>query len=152
MAKQAQQYRRMPKCTMIWEVLEAVDKEKKASDKITILQHYNSAALTDVLRGFYDKRVQFELPKGEAPPYEASTDSPPSNLLRKNIMFKYFVKGIAACTALGQIKREKLFVQLLESIHAKDSRIVCNMINKGRLRGISSKLVLEAFPGLYPSK
>jgi len=151
MADPARQYRRMPKCTMIWEILEAVAKERKNSDKITILQHYKSAALTDVLRGFYDKRVQFELPKGEAPPYEASADSPPSNLLRKNIMFKYFVKGIATCTALGQIKREKLFVQLLESIHAKDSRIVCNMINKQKIPAITSKLVLEAFPGLYAS-
>ena len=149
MADQARQYRNIPKCTMIWEILEAAGKERKNSDRITLLQHYKCAALTDVLRGFYDKRVQFDLPKGEAPSYSATDESPPSNLMRRNIMFKYFVKGMPDCAALGQVKKEKLFVQLLESIHIKDSKIICNMINKERIRGISSKLVLEAFPGLY---
>ena len=149
MANQARQYRNIPKCTMIWEVLEAAAKERKNSDRITLLQHYKCSALTDVLRGFYDKRVQFDLPKGEAPPYSATDESPPSNLMRRNIMFKYFVKGTPDCRALGQIKKEKLFVQLLESVHAKDSQLLVSMINKEKIRGISSKLVLEAFPGLY---
>ena len=149
MANQARQYRNIPKCTMIWEVLEAAAKERKNSDRITLLQHYKCSALTDVLRGFYDKRVQFDLPKGEAPPYSATDESPPSNLMRKNIMFKYFVKGTPDCRTLGQIKKEKLFVQLLESVHIKDSQLLVSMINKEKIRGISSKLVLEAFPGLY---
>ena len=149
MANQARQYRNIPKCTMIWEVLEAAAKERKNSDKVIVLQHYKCAALTDVLRGFYDKRVQFDLPKGEAPPYEATEESPPSNLMRKNIMFKYFVKGTPDCRALGQIKKEKLFVQLLESIHAKDSQLLVSMINKEKIPKLTSKTILEAFPGLY---
>jgi hypothetical protein len=134
---------------MIWEVLEAAAKERKNSDKVIVLQHYKCAALTDVLRGFYDKRVQFDLPKGEAPPYSATDESPPSNLMRKNIMFKYFVKGTPDCRTLGQVKKEKLFVQLLESVHIKDSQLLVSMINKEKIPKLSSKLILEAFPGLY---
>jgi hypothetical protein len=149
MADQARQYRNIPKCTMIWEILEAAGKERKNSDRITLLQHYKCAALTDVLRGFYDKRVQFDLPKGEAPSYSATDESPPSNLMRRNIMFKYFVKGMPDCRALGQIKKEKLFVQLLESVHIKDSQLLVSMINKEKIPNLTSKTILEAFPGLY---
>ena len=124
MANQARQYRNIPKCTMIWEILEAAAKERKNSDRITLLQHYKCSALTDVLRGFYDKRVQFDLPKGEAPPYSATDESPPSNLMRKNIMFKYFVKGTPDCRALGQIKKEKLFVQLLADFRQQPAVII----------------------------
>ena len=111
MANQARQYRNIPKCTMIWEVLEAAAKERKNSDKVIVLQHYK--------------------------------------LMRKNIMFKYFVKGTPDCRALGQIKKEKLFVQLLESIHGKDSQLLVSMINKEKIPKLTSKTILEAFPGLY---
>jgi hypothetical protein len=114
MADQARQYRNIPKCTMIWEILEAAGKERKNSDRITFLQHYKCAALTDVLRGFYDKRVQFDLPKGEAPSYSATDESPPSNLMRRNIMFKYFVKGMPDCERSVKLKKKNCLFNCLK--------------------------------------
>ena len=45
-------------------------------------------------------------------------------------------------------KRERLFIELLESIHPKDADLVVSMIAKKSIKGINRKLIDEAFPGL----
>ena len=45
--------------------------------------------------------------------------------------------------------REKMFLDIIESIHPKDAELVVQMINKDlKLKGITKSLVKEAFPGL----
>ena len=46
------------------------------------------------------------------------------------------------------IKREKIFIGLIESIDPRDSRLVISMINKEKPKGITRPVIEEAFPGL----
>ena len=47
------------------------------------------------------------------------------------------------------MKREKMFLDILEVIHPKDADVVVGMINKKMpYKGITKKLVQEALPGL----
>ena len=132
----------------IFEIFENVSKSKNKEEKVQLLKQNESWALKDVLRGIYDSRVQWELPKGEVPYTASEEHNHPSQLLRENKKFRYFVKGVPSCDQLPKIKREKLFLAMIESIHPKDALIVVDMINKKAPKGITRKVVEEAFPGL----
>ena len=132
----------------IFEVIEAAEKASKREDKIRTLKQNESWALKDVLRATYDDSIQFLLPPGE-PPYTANEEgSIPSTLLKQNVQFKFFIKGGPGEKMLP-VKRERIFINVLEAIHPEDAKLLIKMINKKSLgKGITKKLVQEAFPGL----
>lgn len=133
---------------MIHEVIGQAEKAKSKQDKIKILKQNESWALKDILRGTYDSKVKWLLPKG-SPPYTANDGqhNAPSNLLKRNVDFKYFVEG-GPGQKLPSYKRESIFVGLIESVSPEDALIVISMINKEPIKGLPRKVVEEAFPGL----
>ena len=133
----------------VFEILDKVSKAEKRADKIAILQEHNQNwALKDILKGSFDDRVQWNLPGGE-PPYEpADAQSHPNNLTRVNKQFRFFVKG-GPGDKLPAFKREKIFLDIIETIHPRDAELVINMINKKlNVKSVTKKLVQEAYPGL----
>jgi len=137
---------------MIHEIIDAAKAAKTKEEKINILRKNDSWALRDVLRGTLDAKLGWELPGGKVP-YEANKEySIPSNLLKKSTLFKYFVKGNPATKDMKPLRRERMFVELLESIHPRDAELVVQMINKEKFGGgITVKLVNAAFPALVSS-
>lgn len=132
----------------VHEVIEAASKKKTKEEKIQVLKQNESWALKDILRGTYDAAVQWNIPQGEPPFTRNQQHNAPSNLLRENTKFKYFVKG-GPGDQMPKFKREKIFIGLLESIHPKDAELVVGMINKSfPVKGITKNLVKEAFPNL----
>lgn len=133
---------------LVYEVLEEFEKIKARADKVQFLQKHNTNALRDVLRGTFDDSVVWLLPEG-APPYTpAQPESIPSNLLKQNMKFTYFVKG-GKGDQLTTMKRERIFLDVLESIHPKDALVLLNMKDKKPpVKGLTKKLVQEAFPNL----
>jgi hypothetical protein len=133
---------------LIYEVLEEVEKASKKEEKIRILKQNETWALKDVLRATYDDAIQFLLPPG-VPPYTPSQEgSIPSHLTKQNKNLTYIVKGGQGEKMPG-FKREKVFINMLESVHPKDAELLIKMINKEHFsKSITKKLVQEAFPGL----
>lgn len=133
---------------LIHEIIEKASKAKTRAEKIKVFHENDSWALKDLLRGAYDPSVVWNLPEGD-PPYEAADESTvPSNFLKKNTEFRYFVKG-GEGDSLPAYKRERLFISLLEQIHPKDAELLLKMKDKKQLaKGITKKLVEEAYPRL----
>tara|TARA_B100000123_G_scaffold243615_1_gene198525 strand:+ start:115 stop:546 length:432 start_codon:yes stop_codon:yes gene_type:complete len=132
---------------LTFEVLEKASKARSKEKKIKILQENETWALKDILIGTYSEEIEFNLPPGE-PPYRASQPhNAPTNLQRKNTEFRYFTKG-GPGDKMSALKREGLFIGLLESVHPEDAKLVINMINKVKIQGITKNVVMEAFPGL----
>lgn len=133
---------------LVYEILEKVSKTKTRADKIDVLKQNDSWALRDVLRGSFDESIQWNLPGG-TPPYEpAKEESVPSNLLKRNRDFVHFVKG-GTGDSMPAVKRESIFIRLIESIHPRDAEVLIDMINKkSPAKTVTRKLVEEAFPGL----
>ena len=131
----------------VHEVLEEVAKQRNKSDKVRILKENETWALKDVIRGTMDSSVLWNLPAG-SPPY---TPSPahyhPANLTKENKKFVYFVKG-GPGDKLPKVKRESIFIGILEGVHPEDAKLVISMINKEKLLGLSRPIVEEAFPKL----
>lgn len=140
----------MPK--LVYEVIELTSKAKSKADKIRILKENETPALRDYLRGTFDDTIQWNLPAGEAPPYNAAEEhNCPSSLFRETTKLAFFVKGSPKGANLPSIKREKMFIGMLESINPGDALIMIDMINKRAPKGITKALIAEAFPGLLPA-
>ena len=132
----------------ISEILEQVEIAEKRSDKIALLHNYDNPALREVLKYAYHPGIKWLLPKGK-PPFKAlhyASDAE-GRLYSEVKNFYLFVEG--GHTTLQQTKRENLFIQLLESVDSQDA-VLLYSIKDGILpyKGITPKLVEEAFPGL----
>lgn len=132
----------------VHEVFEKFEKAKTRAEKIQVLKQNETWALKDVIKGALDPKIEWLLPKGEVPYTACEAHNAPSTLLRKNVDFKYVVKG-GPGMRMPAFKREKIFLGIVESIHPKDAELVCAMINKQLpVKGLTPKIVEEAFPGL----
>jgi hypothetical protein len=133
------------------EFLEKVSKLKKKEEKVVALQHNDSYIIRTILQGAFDPRVKWLLPEG-IPPYKPSELVDQENvLIREARRLIHFVEG--GNPGLKQLRRETLFVELLESIHPLDAKLLCAMKDKKLpFKGITEDVVKEAFPGLLPDE
>lgn len=133
----------------VHEIFTLVGATRKKAEKIKILKQNDHMAVRDVLRGFFDKRVTWRVPTGEPPYTPSEVFNYPSNLLREHLKFKYIANTVHS-KDLPKVKRERLYVEILEGIHPEDARIVIDMVNREKIKGITAGLIKEAFPGLLP--
>lgn len=136
----------------VFEVFSEIEKSKNRKAKIKVLQDNNRMPIRDVLQGTFDDNIQWKLPGG-TPPYTPQVEGPPppSSLIKEHLKFKYFVKGLQVCENLSDLRRERMFIDILESIHPKDAEILVSMVNKKlEVTGLTKKLVQEAYPDLIP--
>lgn len=137
----------------VWEVLETFEKANTRKERVNILkEHTKHWALRDVLQGTFDDRVVWNLPSGAVPYTPEAEGAPtPSTLLKQHMNFKFFVKGVKSSDDLLNVKRERMFVDILESIDPRDAEILVAMINKKPpAKGLTKKIVQEAMPDLIP--
>ena len=134
----------------IHEILTRAGEAQTRVEKVEVLREYNTLALRDVLKGAYDDTIQFIIPKGTPPYNPARPESVPSNLRKQSAKFRFFVRG-GPGEQLPKIKVEQMFIKVLEVVHPDDAKVVILMKDKaldGVYKGITKKLVMEAFPGL----
>ena len=132
----------------VYEVFEKFAKAKNKAEKVKVLKENDHWAVRDVIRGGMDPSIEFLLPKGR-PPYKANREeSVPGTLLRENQKFKYIIKGLAG-DGISGLKRESIFIGILEAIHPQDAEHVLLMLEKKPpVKGMTKKIVEEAYPGL----
>ena len=133
----------------IAEFLENVSKLKKKDEKINALRYNDSFVLRTILQGAYHPNVVWSLPEG-IPPYTPNVLVDQENvLIRECRKLEYFIEG--PFPGLNQIKRETMFVQMLENVAPKDALLLCALKEKKLpWKGIDKELVKEAFPELIP--
>jgi len=137
---------------LITEVLAFAGGLKTKKEKIEYLQANTSRPLRTILKGAFDPTLQFNLPEG-VPPYRKD-DAPkgfePSNLYIVSRKFKYFNKG-GIGDQIEPARREKMFIDCLESLHPDEAELVILMKEKklaGKYKGITKSLVVAAFPSI----
>jgi len=131
----------------VYEIFDNVEKQKTKAEKVKVLKNNDIWPIKDILRAIYDDAIQFLLPEGKPPYTPCKPESAPSSLLRANKQYKYFVKG-GPGQGLPAVKREKMFIDILESVHPEEALILIDMINKKSIKGITKATVKEAYPDL----
>ena len=134
------------------ELYEMIDKIAKAKDKeerVRLIRKFGAlSSWTDYLRCVFDDRIQFNLPGGHVPYTPAEEQSVPTSWHRNNTQLQYFVKGSRKSDPMHPLKRETMFIGLLEVIHPKDAEIIADMINKKAPEGLEIEDVKEGLPKL----
>ena len=130
------------------EIIDECRKSKNVKIKAQILKENESTQLIDLLQLTYNPAIKWVLPEGN-PPYEpAPKDGDLEGaLLGKMRMMKYFIEvdGNVLEPQVHPIKRESIFVQLLEGVAPEDAKLVLEM-KSGNIKGVSKTVVNEAFP------
>jgi len=168
----------LPQNPFIFEILELASKQRTNSKKVEVLKIYEHPSLKTILIWNFDESVISLLPEGEVP--YASTgeqninsgnlsskindavskmeeigskslgasDQGKSSIRKEYEMFYNFVKG--GNNNLSPIRRETMFINILEGLHPLEAEIVC-LVKDKRLTDkykISFENVKEAYPDI----
>ena len=131
------------------EILQKVSNAKTKAQKIKLLNDFNSPALRAILIANFDESVISMLPEGKVPykPNDAPEETEHTKLIQEYRKLYLFFKGGAN---ISQARRETLFIQLLEGLHAKEAEVICLVKDKkiGKRWKITRQCVEEAFPSI----
>jgi hypothetical protein len=129
------------------EILEMVSKQTTKEGKIAMLRKHESVPLKMVLRAALDPTIKWALPEGE-PPYKPCDYLDQENMLYSEARRLYiFIEG--GNPNIPRVKREALFIAMLESLAPADAKLICAAKDKKLpYKGLTVKLINEAFPGL----
>ena len=167
----------LPNNPLIFEIFNLASKQRSKAKKVEVLQKYNHDALRMLLIWNFDESIQSALPDGVVPysgyaeqttqsgnlstkiteearrMYETgsfsigTSDKSAKSTLRKECKhFYHFIRG--GNNALSSIRRETMFINLLEGLHPLEAEILC-LVKDKKLEDkykLTKELVSEAFP------
>lgn len=133
---------------LISEVLRKVSNAKTKAEKIKLLRENNSSGLRQLLIINFDDSVLSLMPEGDVPytPNDAPVGTDHTRLEHESKGLYRFFKGGAK---LPSLRRESMFVQLLEGLSAEEAELLC-LVKDGQMnkkyKRITKAVVSEAFP------
>ena len=137
----------MPQSDIV-ETLEMVSKAKTREEKRQILKDRENFATKAILQLNYHPDVKWKIPKG-APPYTPNENQADASLHYEVKKLDYYVEP--SPHNLPMLRREAMFVQLLERLTPKDAKLLIDMKDKKiSYKGLSYKLVRDTWPDLLP--
>ena len=137
----------------VGEIIDEFEKAKSRQSKKAILEkHKDVPALQHLLRGIFDPKVQWTI--NEEPDYIKDVEAPegadPNTLYQEIPNCSIFVKDHPASAKLKPQRTKELLIQVLESLGANEAKLYMQMLKKKtKVKGLTSKLVLEVFPNMY---
>jgi hypothetical protein len=166
----------LPANPLIFEVLNLVVKQKTNEKKIEVLKRYEDPSLKAIFIWNFDESIISLLPEGEVPFFgdnvlKTSTiterigdavssmkggssdslgtiDEKHSTIRREYKKFYNFIKG--GNDSLNSIRRETIFINLLEGIHPLEAEILC-LVKDKKLQTkykITKEIVSQAYPDI----
>ena len=141
---------KLPPNPFVHEVLELVDSQRSKAKKIEILREYADDALKSILIWNFDQTVVSVVPEGEVPfkKNEVPIGTDHTSLRREWKNLYHFVKG--GNDRISAIRRETMFIQMLEGLHPDEAEIVCLVKDKALedKYSITYDAVRQAYPDI----
>jgi hypothetical protein len=129
------------------EILKKASEITDENQRVDWLRQNNSVALESMLRGAYDPKIVWLLPEG-APPYKANDLVDQQHRLYAEARKLYlFIEG--GNPNLKQLRREALFIELLETLDPEDAKLLLAVKEKHiPYPGVTIEVVAKAFPNI----
>lgn len=134
---------------LVSEILDKFETAKTRAEKVAVLQEHVTDPLLVLLRLNYDPALKMDLPDGE-PPFRKDTDKPigysESSL---QLELRRFYVWLEPTTNLPKLKKESLFVNMLEGIHWTEAEALCLAKDRKlhtKYKSLKEDIVREAFP------
>ena len=140
----------LPPNPFIHEILDHIEEQETRSGKIKALREYRDDSLTAILIWNFDDSVVSAVPEGQVPykENEVPVGTDHTSLRREWKNLYHFIKG--GNDKLSGLRRETMFIQMLEGLHPDEARIVILAKDK-RLSdeySVSYDQVREAYPDI----
>ena len=141
---------KLPPNPFIHEVFELACKQRSKAKKVEILQEYRDDSITAVLIWNFDDTVESAIPAGQVPykENEVPVGTDHTSLRREWRQLFHFVK--CGNSTLSSLRRETMFIQMLEGLHPKEAEIIC-LVKDKRLTDVyklTYDVVKEAYPDI----
>lgn len=147
---QPKEIKKLPPNPFMNEILDLIHEQESDEDKVKILQQYANDALKTLLIWNFDESIISLLPNGEVPyqPNESPLGVDHSSLRRDYKNLYNFVKG--GNDSLSKIRRETIFIQILESLHPNEADVLILVKDKklSDKYDISLDIVQKAYPDI----
>ena len=151
------------------EILELVSKQRSDSKKIEYLQQYRNDGLVSILIWNFDESIISLLPEGPVPysdlkdqgvfsgnlndvidkrNNEEDIRTGHTSIRKEHVKFYNFLKG--GNNQLSSIRRETMFIQVLQGLHPREAEILC-LVKDKKLSDkykITKEIVSEAYPDI----
>lgn len=132
----------------ISQIIENAGKLKTKEEKAQYLRDHDSETLRYILELAFYPGVKWELPEG-APPYKPTAYlDQEGRLYQESRTLPMYLFGNNP--ELGKVKREMLFIGLLETLFPKDAQLLIAVKDK-KVTDVDVETINLAFPGLIPS-
>jgi Family of unknown function (DUF6433) len=166
----------LPTNPFTFEILELVSKQRSNAKKVELLKAYEHDSLKTIFIWNFDDTVISLLPEGEVPYSDLKDQNVYAGTLSENLLKEslggesatgqdldgrgrtslrreysnlyHYVKG--GNDSLTSIRREMMFINLLQALHPKESEILC-LVKDGNLQSkykISLENVKESYPDI----
>ena len=130
----------------VHEIFTRINNAKDKPAKIAILKQFDNNAMRQLLKAAFDPKIKFDLPEGN-PPYiknEAPAGTEHTSLASEARKLYHFVVG--GNNQITKLKKETMFIQMLEGLHGDDAEVLMAIKNKSlnnAYKGLTANLVKE---------
>ena len=140
---------KLPPNPFIHEILDLVGEQRTKAKRVDILKEYRDDSLTAVLISNFDDRVKSAIPDGQVPykENEVPVGTDHTSLRREWKQLYHFIKG--GNDSLSSLRRESMFIQLLEGLHPKEAEIIC-LVKDKELEEVYPKVTLDVVKEAFP--
>ncbi len=140
---------KLPPNPFIHEIFELASEQKTKAKRVAILKEYRDDSVTAVLIWNYDVKVVSAVPEGVVPfkQNDVPVGTDHTSLRREWKNLYHFIKG--GNDSLSAIRRETMFIQLLEGLHPKEAEIICYIKDKD-LKALYPKITLDVVKEAFP--
>ena len=133
---------------LVHELFTKINNAKDKVNKIAILRENDSQSLRQLCKAAFDPRIKFDLPAGDPPYMENEAPAGTEHTSLFNEARRLYVYIVGGNNQINRIRKETLFIQLLEGLHKDDAKVLLNIKNKSlnkAYKGFTESVVKEAF-------
>lgn len=133
------------------EIFEKFETLPSRAEKILYLQKVSNAPFIEFLNGAFNPNIQFDAP---IPDYRPSFDPPGLSMTYLDAemqrLYRFVVGHPRRPANLSDKKKSELLLVVLESLHKDEAKLLVDLLTKKvKIKGLTPKLVHEAFPQIY---
>ena len=133
---------------LISEIFTKINNAKDKPKKIEVLRQYDTPGMRMILKGAFDPKIQWELPEGTPPYIENEAPAGTEHTYLEVEAKRLYNFAVGGNNTINKIRKETLFIQMLEGLHASEAKVLIDVKNKSlnkTYKGLTSDMVKEAF-------
>tara|TARA_A100001011_G_scaffold60411_1_gene60229 strand:+ start:972 stop:1478 length:507 start_codon:yes stop_codon:yes gene_type:complete len=133
---------------LVSEIFTKINNAKDKPKKIEVLKQYDTPGMRMILKGAFDPKIEWDLPPGTPPYIENEAPAGTEHTYLEVEAKRLYNFAVGGNDQLNKIRKETLFIQMLEGLHASEAKVLIDMKNKSlnkTYKGLTSDMVKEAF-------